>query len=132
MTRPAALLVLPSLRPPLRPAGIQRYLATRLFCIECDANSWYRWSGHAYEAELYAVGERIAIATYEQDQKLGLFARGTRNSKFLFPVEPCTQAIVLRVAGSEAERWYFVETQDHDRVRGWIPASFASESECTG
>ena len=105
---------------------------TPLFCIECDTNDWYRWSGHAYEAELYAVGERIAIATYEEDQKLGLFARGTRDSKFLFPVDACTLAIVLRVAGSDAERWYFVETQDHDRVRGWIPASFASEGECMG
>lgn len=103
-----------------------------LFCVECDSNNWYRWSGRAYEADLYAVGERIAVATYERDQTLGLYARATRDSNFLFPVKPCTEAIVRRVAGSEAERWYFVETQGRDRLRGWIPASFASESECIG
>lgn len=103
-----------------------------LYCVECDANSWYRWSGRSYEAELYAVGERIAIATYERDQTLGLFARATRDSKLLFPAEPCTEAVVRRVAGSAAERWYFVETRGGDRVRGWIPASFASEIECVG
>ena len=103
-----------------------------LFCVECDSNAWYRWSGRAYEAELYAVGERIAVATFEGDSRLGLFARATRDSKFLFPVKPCTEAIVRRVAGSKAERWYFIETQGRDRLRGWIPASFASESECIG
>jgi hypothetical protein len=102
-----------------------------LFCIECDTNSWYRWSGHAYEAELYAVGERITIATYDEHQKLGLFARGTRESKLLFRVDPCTQATVLRVAGSEGNRWYFVETRDHDRIRGWVPSSFVDADECT-
>ena len=122
---------------PRRGAGVESSAATRdtvmpLFCVECDSNNWYRWSGRAYEADLYAVGERIAVATYERDQTLGLFARATRDSNFLFPVKPCTEAIVRRVAGSEAERWYFVETQGRDRLRGWIPASFASESECIG
>jgi hypothetical protein len=103
-----------------------------LNCIECDSNDWYRWSGRSYEAGLYAVGERIAIAAYDHDQALGLFARGDRKSRLFFPVESCTQAMVRRVAGSEAERWYFVETQGRDRVRGWIPASFASDNECAG
>lgn len=103
-----------------------------LHCVECDANSWYRWSGRSYEPDLYAVGERIAIATHERNQALGLFARATRDSTFLFQVEACTEGVVRRVAGSEAERWYFVETQGRNRVRGWIPAAFASESECIG
>lgn len=35
-----------------------RDTAMPLFCVECDSNNWYRWSGRAYEADLYAVGER--------------------------------------------------------------------------
>jgi hypothetical protein len=103
-----------------------------LLCIECDSNVWYRWSGRSYEAELYAVGEPLAVATYETDRALGLFARPAQDSKFLFKVEPCTQAIVRRVAGSETNRWYFIETRDRRPARGWIPASFASASECIG
>jgi hypothetical protein len=103
-----------------------------LHCVECDSNSWYRWSGRSYEADLYAVGERIAIATYQPDDTIGLFARATRDSRLLFPVETCTQAVVRRVAGSEAERWYFVETRGRERVRGWIPAVFANDGECSG
>ena len=105
-------------------------VVTPLYCVECDANSWYRWSGRSYEAHLYAVGEGIVVATYERDQTVGLFDRATRDSKFLFPVEPCTPAVVRRVAGSEAERWYFIETRAGKRVRGWIPAAFASDSDC--
>ena len=112
--------------------GPARDTVTPLYCVECDTNSWYRWSGRSYEAELYFVGERIAVATYERDQALGLFARATRDSRLLFPVEPCTEAVVRRVAGSEESRWYFVETRGRGRLRGWIPASFASESECIG
>src|SRR5215210_1889049 len=112
--------------------GAARDTVIPLYCVECDANSWYRWSGRSYEPELHAVGERIAVATYEGDQTVGLFSRPTRDSRFLFPIEPCTEAEVRRVAGSAAERWYFVETRGRDRVRGWIPASFASESECIG
>jgi hypothetical protein len=40
-----------------------RDTVTPLFCLECDALSWFRWSGKSYEAELYAVGERLTIAT---------------------------------------------------------------------
>jgi hypothetical protein len=112
--------------------GPARDIVTPLYCVECDANSWYRWSGRTYEAELYVIGERIAIATYEKDHELGLFGGPTRDSRFLFRVTPCTEATVRRVGGTAQERWYFVETAGRHSVRGWIPASFASESECIG
>ena len=38
--------------------------AMPLFCIECDSNLWYRWSGRSYEPELSAVGEHL-VATQE-------------------------------------------------------------------
>jgi hypothetical protein len=107
---------------------------TPLYCIECDSNSWYRWSGRSYEAELHAVGEQLLSAdqtTYRKDQALGLFAKPSRDSRFLYPIEHCTEAIVRRVAGSEENRWYFVETKGRQRVRGWIPSSFvAGSGEC--
>jgi hypothetical protein len=113
-------------------AGRARDVITPLFCIECDANAWFRWSGRSYEAELYAVGERIAIATYDQDHTVGLFGRPTRASRLGFNVLACTQAVVRRIGGSEQDRWYFVETRARTPIRGWIPAAFATEPECTG
>jgi len=114
------------------PAGAARDTVTPLYCLECDANSWYRWSGRSYEAQLYTGGERVLVATYDTGHELGVFGRPSRDSKFLIAVAPCTQATVRRVAGSKHERWYFVETRERQPVRGWIPASFATESECIG
>lgn len=85
-------------------AGPDRDTVTPLYCIECDSNSWYRWSGRSYEAELHAVGEQLLSAdqtSYRKDQVLGLFAKPSRDSKFLFSIEHCTEAIVRPVAGSE-------------------------------
>jgi hypothetical protein len=84
--------------------GPARDTITPLFCVECDANSWYRWSGRKYEVELYAVGEQLVTGEFEKDQALGLFATPSHDSKFLFPIESCKEAIVRRVTGSEENR----------------------------
>jgi hypothetical protein len=102
---------------------------TPLFCLECDTNSWFRWSGRSYEADLYAVGEHIAIDTY--DQPLGLFAKPSRDSRLVFTIAPCTRATVRLVAGADQGRWYFVETRGRRPVRGWLPAQLVSH-ECFG
>jgi hypothetical protein len=67
--------------------GTGRDTVTPLFCVECDGNSWFRWSGRSYEAELYAVGEQLLSAddtTYRKNQALGLFAKPSRDSSFFF------------------------------------------------
>lgn len=102
-----------------------------LYCIECDANAWYRWSRGAYHLELYAPNERIAIATYEATP-LGLYQEPDRASALFTAIPPCTPAKVLRVRGDAYERrWYYVEILAGG-ARGWIPAAFAAESECIG
>jgi hypothetical protein len=102
-----------------------------LYCIQCDSNPWFRWNGRSYEQGLYAVGDTISIATSEEGQTLGTFARPTRNSKLIATIERCTEAKVLQTqGGSHKTRWYFVEVQLSKPFRGWIPASFADESEC--
>ncbi len=98
-----------------------------LFCVDCDANAWFRWSGRAYEAELYAVGEELTLAT-DDERKVGLFARSSQASRLLFPLMQCTRAVVRRVAGTAGDRWYFVETRSRQRVDGWIPASFVFDA----
>jgi len=104
---------------------------TPLFCIECDANGWFRWNGRSYEEGLYNAGERIAIGTDVKDEHLTLFALPSRNATPLYHPVPCTRAIVRRVAGSAEDRWYFVETDTSPRLRGWLPASFlVVENEC--
>jgi hypothetical protein len=102
-----------------------------LFCIECDSNPWFRWSGRSYESELYAVGEELTFTTYKAKLRLGFFARARRDSRFVFETTECSTAVVRRVAGSGQERWYFVETKGRQPMRGWIPASFvAAGTEC--
>jgi len=103
-----------------------------LYCIECDSNPWYRWNGHAYEPELYAVGEAVSVATYLKRATLGMFSRPSRTSTFTGAVESCTEARVLRRRGTSYKtRWYFIEVEASGR-RGWVPASFLAESECIG
>jgi hypothetical protein len=104
---------------------------TPLFCIECDANGWYRWSGRRYEPELYAVGEELTITEVESRGAPGLYAKPNRDSRVLVTLEPCRQAIVRKVAGSAHERWYFVETKGRPPVRGWLPGALvAGPSDC--
>jgi hypothetical protein len=116
--------------------GSRRDTVTPLYCVECDSNTWFRWSGRSYEAKLHAVGEQLLSAddtTYRKNQALGLFAKPSRDSKFLFPIDHCKEAIVRQVAGSEKNRWYFIETKGRQVVRGWIPSSFvAGSGECIG
>jgi hypothetical protein len=54
---------------------------------------------------------------------LGLFAKPSRDSKLLFPIEHCTEAIVRGVAGSEENRWYFVETKGRQGGM-WLDSQF--------
>jgi hypothetical protein len=105
-------------------------VVTPLFCIECDANAWFRWSGHVFEVELYAAGETIAIASTSENAKLDLQERPVSGSRSLREVASCTKARVLRVGGSERRRWYFVETQDESRTRGWVPDSLVTDEDC--
>jgi hypothetical protein len=110
-----------------------RDTVTPLFCLECDALSWFRWSGKSYEAELYAVGERLTIATYPERRTLTLFEQPRLDSRPSGSVKECTQANVLQVRGTSREtRWYFVEALLTRRVRGWVPASFTLGAQCIG
>ena len=103
-----------------------------LYCIECDSNPWYRWNGHAYERGLYAIAEAVSVATSMKGVTLGMFAGPTWKSRFLGRVEPCADARVLRRRGTSYKtRWYFVQLDSSGR-RGWVPASFLTESECIG
>jgi hypothetical protein len=107
-----------------------------LFCVECDANTWYRWSGRSYEAELHAVGEELLSAddtTNRKGRELRVFAKPSRGSRVLFRIEHCTEALVRQVAGSENDRWYRVEMKGRPQIQGWMPgSSVAGRGECIG
>ena len=104
---------------------------TPLYCLECDANPWYRWNGRAYEPALYQVGETISVAARDERQTLGLRGSPTMDSRLIARLDVCTTAKVLATRGVSYEtRWYFVEVQQGKPVRGWIPASLANEMEC--
>ena len=100
-----------------------------LFCVECDANTWLRWSGDEYEAELYAVGERVDIGT-ETQADLPLYSSANPASKRVSTVAHCSTVVVRKVGGTPDGRWYFVETPEGQR--GWIPDSVISADVCIG
>jgi hypothetical protein len=111
---------------------------TPLYCIECDSNSWFRWSGSSYEVELFAIGERIGIASdpsidYPElaSGTLAVFGLPSRESKAVARVKPCTIVRIVSVQGSSSyeSRWYLVEIPKPKRVRAWIPAAFAGFPE---
>jgi hypothetical protein len=103
---------------------------TPLFCIECDANAWFRWSGSAFEAELYKVGETIALAYPFESRKVGLRANPVGSSEVIGEVVPCTRARVLEVGGSERRRWYLVKAMGYKGTRGWVPDSLVTDEKC--
>jgi hypothetical protein len=100
-----------------------------LFCIECDANLWFRWSGEEYEADLYAVGEKIDIGSETQDD-LTLYTSPNLASKPITRVAHCTTVVVRKVGGTPEQRWYFVETPEAER--GWISDKYTATDICIG
>jgi hypothetical protein len=100
-----------------------------LFCIECDANLWFRWSGEEYEADLYAVGEKIDIGS-ETQQDLPLYTSPNLASKPVTRVAHCTTVVVRKVGGTPDLRWYFVETPEGER--GWVSDKVTATDICVG
>ena len=100
-----------------------------LFCVDCDTNLWFRWSGEEYEAQLYAVGEQIEIGS-ETQADLTLYSAANLASKAAAIVPHCTTVVVRKVGGTPDSRWYFVETPE--RQRGWIPDTVTSSDICVG
>ena len=112
-------------------AGNLKGSVVPLYRVECDSNSWYRWSGRSYAVSLHRAGDEITLATSERNVRLGVFERASRASKMLMETRACSTATVLRVEGEEYQaRWYLVELNGPVRTRGWVPASFAEEDEC--
>ena len=100
-----------------------------LFCVQCDANLWFRWSGEEYETTLYAPGERVDVGS-ETQADLTLHSSANAASKPVTTVEHCTAVIVRKVGGTPDERWYFVETPDGQR--GWVSDKFTEPDICIG
>jgi hypothetical protein len=100
-----------------------------LFCVECDANLWFRWSGEEYEITLYAAGEKIDIGS-ETQADLPLYSAANPASKPVTSVPHCTTVVVQKVGGAPDERWYFVETPDGQR--GWISDKVTAPDICVG
>jgi hypothetical protein len=100
-----------------------------LFCVECDANLWFRWSGEEYEPALYAVGEKIDIGS-ETQADIPLYASPNLASKPVTTVAHCTTVVVLKVGGTSATRWYYVETPDAERA--WVSDKVTAPDICIG
>lgn len=100
-----------------------------LFCVQCDSNAWFRFSGEEYEADLFAVGEKVDIGS-ETQADLPLYSSANLAAKTVATVEHCTTVVVRKVGGTPEERWYYVETPDGQR--GWIPDTFTAVDICIG
>ena len=100
-----------------------------LFCVECDANIWFRWSGEEFEDELYAIDEKIDIGS-ETQADLPLYSSPTLTSKPVTTVAHCTTVVVRKVGGTAGARWYFVETPEAQR--GWVSDKVVHADICIG
>lgn len=100
-----------------------------LFCIECDANLWFRWSGEEYEPTLYAVGEKIDIGS-ETQADIPLYSSPNLASKPVTTVAHCTTVVVRKVGGTPETRWYYVETPEDER--GWVSDKVTAPDICIG
>jgi hypothetical protein len=109
--------------------GKARDTVVPLFCVECDSNLWFRWSGEEYEAELFAVGEELEIGS-ETQADLPLYASPNLAAKPVTTVPHCTTVVVRKVGGTAEKRWYFVETPESQR--GWVPDAVTSSDICVG
>jgi len=99
-----------------------------LFCIACDYNVWFNWTGHSYEMESFGIGQNLSIDHSEPALPVALeiFALPKQTSRIIGRVKPCTKAKVLAVRGTTIEtRWYFVDVFLSQALRGWIPATSA-------
>lgn len=105
-----------------------------LYCVRCDANPWFRWSGRSYEVEFFASGQRVAVASEEDSNAANLFVLPSREARKFMPVSLCAKARVISFRGASYEtRWYFVELLLPKPVRGWLPASnVLFEGDCFG
>ncbi len=112
------------------PFGTQRILGvadqfedgtvTPLYCVDCDANVWYRWNGRSYEPRFHAVGESLLIGG-EPGRRLRLFADPQPDAIRTTELSQCARAQVLQVGGREGARWYRVEVDAPRSPRGWVP-----------
>jgi len=99
-----------------------------LFCIACDANAWFNWTGQSYELEGFGIGQRLSIDYSEPALPVALeiYALPKQTSRIVGRVKPCTAAKVLAVRGTTTEtRWCFLDVFLSRPLRGWIPATSA-------
>ena len=97
-----------------------------LFCFECDSNPFYRWSRTNYEYSLFQAGEQIGLYVYDErngGMDVKLYSESNGNSKIVTARKFCSAVKVLKRSGTSANRWYWVETTDPQRIRGWVPSS---------
>jgi hypothetical protein len=99
------------------------------YCVYCDANPWYNWTGSAYRAEVFGVGQVLAVGEDipGADTVVDLVARATEGSRIVGRVKGGTRATVVAIRGTDFEsRWYLVDAHLAKALRGWIPGSYAS------
>jgi hypothetical protein len=103
-----------------------------LYCLECDSNPWFRWSGDAYELELYNVGERVPLGSESTYEPLDVYAEPGLDSRVAANVDQCTKVKIVERRGTSHEmRWYLVELPQQPAIRAWVPASYTGfEAEC--
>ena len=102
-------------------------------CLECDTNTWYRWNGRGYEAQLYAMGETVVFGEATSPTTPQLFNRPVRRARPITTVEPCSSGRVRDVAGRPGHRWYLVDVTGATPKRGWVSAAHLTDPiDCAG
>lgn len=111
--------------------------ARRLYvkhCLECDANSFVRWSGARYEDALWIVGD--VPATYDRQsgiRPVPLRQAPDATGKVSGNLPECTDARILQVLPRQGNgaRWYRVEVILNGRTaEGFLPSDVLTDISC--
>ena len=103
-----------------------------LYCYRCDANPWFRWSGHAYELELFSVGQTFPLGS-STERIIELFTESRLKSGIAGKVVNCMEAKILATTGTSRDtRWYQVEVRGPKLQRGWVRAKTIDTGACIG
>lgn len=107
-----------------------------MFCYGCDSASFWRWSGKAWEFELWAQGDE-AVVGFLDDPPVNLRRDPSLGAPVLAKIPTCRdeRARILAVGGGVGrDRWYRVRVQvDGKPVEGFVRGrDLGNGQDCIG
>lgn len=93
------------------------------YCVACDANPVYRWTGSEYDADAYAPGETVCI-----DAGSLIYAKADITSPVIHRAERAVEGTVTQMGARERSsgnpervyRWHRVQLKSATALKGFV------------